>query len=324
MAAELQSTSLQYVLKASQELTLLGGGLLESQWQAQNLYGCCAVTPHTYHVVNVMGATENSVVPTFRRVRVVTIEGNVLQCSCGYYERIGIPCRHILRVMVLTCGGHDGEGPPYEPDKADIAPRWHKLYKKYAFARKLNRDSMEVCKQMESLALSEPKGPRVRHDLREIPPPFEPSVYAIRDTVDTCTNYTRGQIEAALQRQQAVIQGADSTLPPAGMLSLSSWNDQAEFGEESDKNGPVRVDANWADSSNSRHAYSYMKTIFEDFLRQAEGDKDEMVNMRNHIEGASLRIKSKHWKGEACQGKYISTNVPNERKRKSHDTRYKI
>jgi hypothetical protein len=161
-------------------------------------------------------------------------------------------CRHILRVMVLTCGGHDGEGPSYEPDKADIAPRWHKLYKKYAFARKLNRDSTEICQQMENLAVSEPKGPRLRHHLREIPPPFDASVYAIRDAVDACTNYTRGQIEAALQRQHAVIQGTDSSLPPAGILSLSS-----EFDDEGNEDMAVSVNSQWIDTKNSNSRQTY-------------------------------------------------------------------
>ena len=39
--------------------------------------------------------------PTFARVRIVTLNGaEDLRCSCGYTERNGVPCRHLMHVAV--------------------------------------------------------------------------------------------------------------------------------------------------------------------------------------------------------------------------------
>ena len=41
---------------------------------------------------------DERIVPKFLRVRIVTKENDVLNCSCCYYERYGIPCSHIYHV----------------------------------------------------------------------------------------------------------------------------------------------------------------------------------------------------------------------------------
>ena len=40
-------------------------------------------------------------VPKFKRVRMVQLEGEHLTCSCCFYQRHGMPCRHIMAVNGL-------------------------------------------------------------------------------------------------------------------------------------------------------------------------------------------------------------------------------
>ena len=66
---------------------------------------------------------ENDVHPRFRRVRVVQwIDGHdVLICNCGYFHRIGLPCRHLFHVKGNIC-------------LTDCDIRWYRSYN-YHFGR---------------------------------------------------------------------------------------------------------------------------------------------------------------------------------------------
>jgi SWIM zinc finger len=177
LAAEMESRKLQAALKASQELTGLGASLLESEWQAQKLYSCCQMANNVYHVVNIIGDDDDidsarfgMNVPVFDRVRVVEFNmDRTASCSCGYYQRLGIPCRHILHVMAETYQPLSDSEPVYEPRAADVAPRWHLLHKRYAFAQKLlPESSWDECKKMETVALNEANASRTKKTKTEM------------------------------------------------------------------------------------------------------------------------------------------------------------
>jgi hypothetical protein len=60
-------------------------------------------------------------IPRFLRVRNVTLStDNYLYCECGYYQRYGIPCRHVLSI-----------DPSYQ--LRDFSVRWWKVYDYFAF-----------------------------------------------------------------------------------------------------------------------------------------------------------------------------------------------
>ena len=55
----------------------------------------------TYSLSDRKRACTESPRPTFARVRVVTLnDAENLQCSCGYSQRNGVPCRHLMHVGV--------------------------------------------------------------------------------------------------------------------------------------------------------------------------------------------------------------------------------
>jgi hypothetical protein len=60
------------------------------------------------------------ILPQFKMVHVITLEGSILVCSCGYKHRYGIPCRHLFSLE-----------PKY--DINDIYCCWQGSYALFAF-----------------------------------------------------------------------------------------------------------------------------------------------------------------------------------------------
>lgn len=50
--------------------------------------------------------TRRSPIPIFHRVRIVYVSDGIMFCTCRYFERFGIPCRHILHVMACVNPQH--------------------------------------------------------------------------------------------------------------------------------------------------------------------------------------------------------------------------
>jgi SWIM zinc finger len=139
----------------------MGACLLERQWNEQVNYISFQVAYNRFHVVidhytELEDYDDNNAVlewvPKFRRIRVVDIdEGNEGHCSCCYYERFGIPCRHLLNIF---CKLSDSS---YEPELRDVAVRWHKTYSQFAFLTGSERTQALV--DLESLVSCGGKGP---------------------------------------------------------------------------------------------------------------------------------------------------------------------
>jgi hypothetical protein len=82
-------------------------GMITFQWKKGSLYMSIRIISITWWVMLIIGnnikiSTKDGkdVHPRFRRVRVIQwVEGhNVLICDCGYFQRIGLPCRHLFHV----------------------------------------------------------------------------------------------------------------------------------------------------------------------------------------------------------------------------------
>ena len=89
-------------------------------------------------------------VPMFKRVREVKLVGEHLSCTCCFYERNGVPCRHLIAVNGL-------------PNPSDVAVRWHRKYG-YYYAR----DGYdEVTKAFNVLMLAALPGPKLKPETRD-------------------------------------------------------------------------------------------------------------------------------------------------------------
>ena len=93
-------------LPTSQKLTKKGEGFVIQQWNLRNNYISQRVTEKSWLVVGIVDhnhSRKEGLIPRFSRVREVSIaaadNNRVLQCSCMYFERVGIPCRHQMHVL---------------------------------------------------------------------------------------------------------------------------------------------------------------------------------------------------------------------------------
>ena len=94
-------------------------GILKMQYQSSHDYLCLQVSPYIWKVKKEKVTMKRPVYPTFIRTRTVCVNRSFLICDCGFWQRMGIPCRHIIKV----CKGNI--------DIDDIALRWRKDYLTY-------------------------------------------------------------------------------------------------------------------------------------------------------------------------------------------------
>jgi SWIM zinc finger len=97
----------------------MGAVLLEKQWKERLKYVSFAVSASKFHVridnASFLEDEGPGLIPRFKRVREVFIDENKEgRCTCYYFERFGIPCRHVLAVF-SSLAPND-----YEPAPRDI------------------------------------------------------------------------------------------------------------------------------------------------------------------------------------------------------------
>ena len=90
-------------------------------------------------------------VPKFRHVRSVTKEESYFKCSCGHFQRFGIPCRHLFAVAGATNNAFCGF------THHDLSVVWLRAYNNLAYRR--DHRQVDVAKALEALSDDDVKGP---------------------------------------------------------------------------------------------------------------------------------------------------------------------
>ena len=167
--------------------------MLSSHWDAAKNYECTKVSSTEFKVIslyeptstpdNVLNGDISNIKPKFRRVRTVHKRKDVVFCSCKYFERMGLMCRHIACVLKSV--------PGYTmPSHHDCAIRWWSDYMYYNIAalnenlsqvKRAHDDSLlNVEKLFKCLEVNDIKGPSCDSDswssvaiVRDIPLRFK-------------------------------------------------------------------------------------------------------------------------------------------------------
>ena len=79
-------------------ITNFAEGILHDQWGEKDMYDIVQIDDDTFWLLRNDDSNSDGLVPLFRRVRIVTITNNRIQCSCNMYEQTRIACRHIMAV----------------------------------------------------------------------------------------------------------------------------------------------------------------------------------------------------------------------------------
>lgn len=156
----------------SKFITSYGETIVMEQYHQINEYHLHREDENTWLLLRKEGSARknrNSKLPApkFKRVRKVQLKGEHLTCSCCFYQRHGIPCRHIMAVNGL-------------PQPNDVAVRWRRDYG-YYYAREGFED---VTAEFNKAIRNAPIGPKVTaHAKTELPQVDEAILIDIKATM---------------------------------------------------------------------------------------------------------------------------------------------
>jgi hypothetical protein len=99
----------------SNDLVPYGLKLVENEWVSRVNYSSACISADTFYVrYDLPSESEENMVespiPKFIRLRIVHLKNGIAHCSCGFYCRHRLPCRHILHIVhdmkISYCGIH--------------------------------------------------------------------------------------------------------------------------------------------------------------------------------------------------------------------------
>ena len=316
------------------KLTKRGAGLVEAEWNRRYDYHsmfnestskfCLIVVDLN---VDEEGATEpkcsfwTSFAPRFwriRTVRMVTVEGERrLKCSCCFAERMGIPCRHQLHVLVTYFDG-------YLAKLEDVHSFWWSSHLLHAFLRDVNGARTPLSKNLEEIASayddisyvgpSTPiAGPRL--DI----PGGEQNLFQKEAIEDRVTNWTRDELQKVLPvaKKPIVKQTGtcivETTRPIPGLSQQSFKYTQDEDSLSDSDNDDTNHTAWWSSrmaedrdrlsrstaqtSAECGKPYSVLSPIFKQLVAAVEKDNGnlkecaaKLLNLVASIEGKVAEI----------------------------------
>ena len=128
------------------DLTPYALKIITKEWHLRNNYASAHMMESVFYVRHFMDNRESqSPIPKFVRVRIITITNKIARCSCGFYARHRLPCRHLLHILdemhVTYCG-----------------IRWMNLYATYYGTES------SISKKLEEIQSSEDDGLRLTNE----------------------------------------------------------------------------------------------------------------------------------------------------------------
>jgi hypothetical protein len=319
-------------------------GLTEAQWNRRYDYNSMFDRDKSEYRLIVDNASANkdsqqsgkqpfstSFAPKFRRVRtvqLVTEDGHRrLKCSCCYPERVGIPCRHQLHVLVTFFEG-------YVPKLLDVHPYWWTSYLVHCFNRDDKGGRNALAKNLEDIARASVGHPFLGPVAPDIGPTLELNVhdnqqiFAPKPVKDRVTNWTRQELDRILPNHGKSLVTEEGgchveisrPIPGLSQQSVTFTQDmisssESDGGEEDnveEDSSPEAWSIRFEDdhnrlkrsskSSRSKKTYSVLSPIFKQLLAAVEKDS---TNLRD-CEAQLLQLVA------SVEGKLCNNGVEEE------------
>jgi SWIM zinc finger len=325
------STKLWTVLKIGNDLTDMGTFLLERQWEERLHYISFRVACNRFHVcidhyTELEDYQDDNLalewVPKFRRVRVVDIDASSEgRCSCCYYERYGIPCRHLLNVFCKLSESS------YEPQLRDVAVRWYKTYNQFAFLTGEKRTAVSA--ELESLINRGGNGPKLRVGLADFEEEEIPDRFLIQPAATRCWPYVQGECESALSALERFRKDEEDGmlyLSPAGLVSWSYNPTESQDIQSQEIPGDAIAEAGLlaptvAAKSSRIGRFTRMKTKFTEVMLELEHNDDGMASFEQFLDETLQQSRSENGTRKRprkeANAVLVSSHVPIETKHKS-------
>lgn len=237
-------------------------------------------------------------VPRFKRVHEITLnqETSCLNCSCGFWNRYRLPCRH-LAAVIKSCDALKKLYPNGFP-LSSIGVRWLKAHYYYGVSNL--SEHRNIILALRRLAENDTKGLHCPSDLQEersylIDSDMEATFLApARDRV---LNYTKEQVEAAFPSSD------DEDFGLGGFSQISAVDDFADH--------PMYE---IADPDNT--IFERLKKQFYDCVEaiQNSGEVHLEEELAKKLDELTLRARKSD---EAPSGKVVSLLPANSKKRKA-------
>lgn len=312
-------------LRCGDKLNLRGEQLLNTQWCLKNKYHCVRVSPRKwlvrYDYENNSHESYRTIYPLFRRTRTVECKNNYFHCSCLYFERFGIPCRHSLKVM--------SSFPNYtEPSHMDVSVMYWKEYMHYTF----NNDSVmhtnnqsEIGQLFGMLRNNDIHGPSCKQSLYcNIPIITNNEVLSkFNQDIISCSNYDLTEL--------GQFHGMDI---PSGFGVSMSQNYESEDDSSNQENilsnlnnmfslnasSSLREHEKNSIVSNSFHVHSELNPLFKTLVShlQENGDEETIVSVKDFLREKINEMEQTLPSSKKTKGKFVSSNSQYLKRRKTH------
>ena len=254
-----------------------------------------------------------SVHPIYSRVRTVTVIDGFVKCSCKLFERTGLICRHMFNVL-STFHRYDG------PFHHDVSVCWWSNYYKNAGLQ------TPLSKALEKLFDNDVVGPYIKpHHYEHLPVCLCPEQSWLR-------NAKYPELVNIPLRNAEIHNILHSNQGPIGCSQLSSTENIVDNDIDFSNRLPpanIVIDTNASDRDYvTKSPFDYLYPSFKELCSSLENvccheRLEYLKNWMNQqiIENVQLSVKDiKKGNKQYIQGTYISSSLPNSKKRKTHGT----
>jgi SWIM zinc finger len=334
------SKKLWSTLPTADKLTDFGEGLLREQWISSYNYKICGPRQNKWMLLydhwkepsndashrdeDMLSAVQKDdsalrdedmprEVPKFWRVRVVDVceTSKTLTCSCGYFQRVGIPCRHILKVL-RTVHGESFAG----VTENDVRVFWRKMYYNCAVGIGMdNNDNKLLLTKYFELLDKDTRGPRLAIALdtvREIVDDDMVQKNAL-SVHERCLNYSK---ETCLR-----------ALPPDLLGGVPANIAQESFVNNSDDDWPLAVlqpSSTVIQSPPPKRGYAVIEPVFKEIA--ATMTANETSERVAKVHQGLLRVLADLNQDLGVQppaGRVVSSSVAQSKRQCTHGTGYR-
>jgi hypothetical protein len=226
----------------------------------------------------------NSPVPLFRRIRMVQLhKDGSMQCSCCLFERTGLPCIHIHKVVQIS--NDEWKGFTHH----DVDVRWWTCYAVYAYSN----NSGQLGRLLQTMNTEGRKNKPFFNATGDL------SCFAnipivgatpLPSLIDTVSNYSRQELTFMLSKTESLNEGSVDSSPLDLGYSQTLFTAADHGDNDHDDNSDVRINlfeksldllGNDDDGEENRNIRATLKPYFEETVSVLESmlvGADEMVD----------------------------------------------
>ena len=305
-------------MKCATHLIDRAAALLYQQWEVRDCYYRCRVNENTWYLIykEELRKPRKNIEPIYQDVHILTVVKNILYCSCYFFNRIGLPCRHMYNLLQ--------DSPKYtEPSHHEVSVRWWSPYAKHAFPIETEKRKSRLTKLIEKLAVNDIKGPKcyIQDYEWDIIVDDIPEKFSITDN-NFCLNYKVPYNEVQNNALNDIAFGMTQISHKDDLHSCCSGLAETEVRNN------IRQHKNEMildDNQIPKNIWHFFSPLFKELVSSSEGvvDRprlDEISKALKKEINTNIQIASDQKKVEKPKGTIISSEVACSRKRKTHGT----